>query len=202
MGGALVVASWASSAAADRGGLFLDSDFGKPEPASSAHIATIPKNPREGGTVELGIGIAYTTLHFVYPAGGGDPRETHTVGVFGPALPSLGFGGFLSKSWALLFRLTGTAYVTDRTGLANIFVGPVFQHWTSERFMIGGGLGLGIGIVPSGAAPAIGTSARIGYSLTDNPQGSTRIAFEVTPTLFSGGASFTGTALNFEWQAF
>lgn len=196
---AVVTMSLTTTASAfERGAPFRD-DFGASEPAPSASTPAVPKTPREGGTTEYGIGIAYTIFHFVYPAGGGDPRETVTVGFLGPSLPSLGIGGFLSKEWALLFRLTGTAVITRRTGVANGFVGPAFQHWPSERLMLGAGLGLGVATV---GEMGIGSSARIGYSLTDNPAGSTRIAFELSRTDFGGGAAFTGTALNLEWQGF
>ena len=167
---------------------------------------------REGFTIELGLGGALTVVDPNYvgsscPPGASNCASGSEAKTFGGLAPlSLGIGGFLSPTVALLFRLSGTSYFRSSSQIVNAVYGPAVQVWLTDRFMLGAGAGVGLhGPNPLLNESSMSTqagfafSARAGYALYAGQNHSFRLAAEVVPGFYES-ATVIGTALNLEFQ--
>jgi hypothetical protein len=107
------------------------------EPAPSVEHAYV----RHGFTMELGLGISQTSVSSDVGA-----REHSDIGL---APLSIGLGGFLSPRLALIGRAAGTSTFRDDANgksyqTVNGFYGPTLQYWATDRFYVGGGVGLAV----------------------------------------------------------
>ncbi|MDD9967656.1 MAG: hypothetical protein OXR73_15590 [Myxococcales bacterium] len=162
---------------------------------------------REGFTMEIGIGLAFTHLSFDLPSGVvlGVARETE----FGLAPPSLSLGGFLYQDLALVFRIAGTSWFSDRVPGRTImfqstFVGGAIQYWLSNSLFLGAGIGLALldnylfsDDVESNTGLML--TGRVGYSFYHNSGHSFALVGEFFPAFYDDATS-CGLAANLEWQ--
>jgi hypothetical protein len=125
---------------------------------------------RHGFTMELGLGISQTSV-----ASDVVGREHSDIGL---APLSFGFGGFVSPRLAIIGRGAGTStFREDSHGKSyqtvNGFYGPTLQYWVTDRFYLGGGVGLALlGADPLGdrkrdihfLEAGFGVNARAGFA--------------------------------------
>jgi len=106
-------------------------------PAPEAREAYVP----HGFTFELGLGISQTSIQSDLAS-----RERNATGL---APLSFGIGGFLSPKVALMFRGSGTSLFREDAlnrsyQVVNGHYGPSVQVWVTDRFFVGGGVGVAI----------------------------------------------------------
>ncbi len=135
-------------------------------------LATSTARADDGVTFEASIGVS--KLAAVGPVGG---NLESTLGG-----PSLGFGGFLSRRFALGVRLSGATMIQHGAYYVGTLA-PSGQLWLNERFWIGGGAGLGVIAGCSGGCDAFtstGIDARLGYAFAPVGQTAANLSIELT----------------------
>ncbi|MBW2734795.1 MAG: hypothetical protein JRH20_20605 [Deltaproteobacteria bacterium] len=159
---------------------------------------------RDGFTLELGLGIAYSHMAF---DGGSSLNEV------GNSTITLSMGWFLTNDFALMVHTAGAAaypeFMDERVLITNQFLGVVGQYWLNDRIYLSGGLGAAMWGVSfqdgsgTGTSPDWGfaLSARAGYSFANWENHSLRVAVEMIPEFFDS-RTVVATALNLEWQWF
>jgi len=157
---------------------------------------------RDGFTIELGLGGAFTHAEF---------DGTHELNEFGHSMLTLSLGGYLDQDWAIMTHIAGTAAyhkVLDTDALiTNQFIGLIGQYWVLESLYLSGGAGLALwGVKFSDSDDyhldsGFALSARVGYSFLTLENHSFRVAIEVLPEFFDS-RTVVATALNLEWQYF
>lgn len=147
---------------------------------------------RNGFTLQLNIGAGVQK----------DPalNESATAGLAGI---NLGIGGFLNERAALWFRVSGTVASHD-IGLGSVtqtsgFAGPALQYWTSERFAIEGGLGLGYWDVEGTNESGLGLLLGATYVFWTNGGHSLSVGAEYAPA-FTDPDTVHNAGLVFGWQ--
>jgi hypothetical protein len=164
-----------------------------------AHAAPV----RDGFTLELGIGAAYSHASF---------DGASSLNEFGNSTLTLSLGTFVTNRLAIMAHMAGAAaYPTimdgDRVLLTNQFVGLVGQYWLTDRFYVSGGAGAALwGVAWADDFKDVtdfgfALSGRAGYSFANWENHSLRVAIEVIPEFFDS-RTVVATALNFEWQYF
>src|SRR5262245_8914974 len=111
--------------------------------ALSTPAAAAPE--RAGFTGDLSIGASVTTRTVTSVSGGTNmPLTAESSTRLEPGLAPLGvsLGGTLTPRLALLFRLAGTSYFRSSSQRLHLFAGPVVEFWASDRWFLGGGVGL------------------------------------------------------------
>jgi hypothetical protein len=141
--------------------------------------------------LEGGVGVGFTRIpdsriFYGIPAG-----ETNH---WGPGGPVVGIGAFLNQETAILLRLTGTWFETNRR-FGNRFVGLSFQHWKTPRLAFGAGAGLAAfgssGNYEFGAA----FQARTSYALIHQQLWGLHGTVEVIPANYRFGSVISAAAL-------
>jgi hypothetical protein len=181
-----------------------------PTPAAFQDVTEEPPHEepyvRHGFTMELGIGVSYTSVF-------SDDAAKEHAGV-GIAPLSFAFGGFLSPRLALFGRGAGTTtFRRDASGTTygtvNALYGPSLQYWATDRLFVGGGPGLAVlladpysqarGDVGFGAI-GFGVNARVGlaFALLGDHH-ALNVSFEVFASRFDALSTVAG-ALNVGWQ--
>ncbi len=185
-----------------------------PPPPPTASAAPIEEAPpastdspsyiRHGFTMELGLGLSTTATI----------DQDHSK--IGLAPLSFGFGGFLSPRLALIARGAGSSFQTDDAkgrsyDTVNAFYGPTLQYWPTDRFYVGGGVGLAVlAIDPFGASAykvqsidtGVGLNARAGWAFAlPGDHNALLLGLEAFGSRFEKYAT-VATALNLGWQFF
>ena len=126
--------------------------------------------------------------------------ESMTAGLAGI---NLGIGGFLNERAALWFRVSGTVASHD-IGVGSVtqtsgFAGPALQYWTSERFAVEGGLGLGYWDVEGTNESGLGALLGASYVFWTNGGHSLSVGAEYAPA-FTDPDTVHNFGVVFGWQ--
>jgi hypothetical protein len=106
---------------------------------------------RSGFTGDLGLGFALVSVPVhktIHVFSGGIPTyqgtTTHRELKVGYSPLSLSVGAFLTPDVAMLFRLSGTAYLVAGDQYDHSFYGPIVEFWPHDRVFLSGGFGLAL----------------------------------------------------------
>lgn len=126
--------------------------------------------------------------------------ESATAGLAGI---NLGIGGFLNERAALWFRVSGTVASHD-IGVGSVtqtsgFAGPALQYWTSERFALEGGLGLGYWDVEGTNESGLGALLGATYVVWTNGGHNLSVGAEYAPA-FTDPDTVHNFGVVFGWQ--
>jgi hypothetical protein len=178
--------------------------YGQPvQQPPHAQLDQPPPGPqRSGFTVELSIGLAFTqTEERVRCASGPgltcpDPGYTVFVGL---APLAVGIGGFITESFALLFRASGTSFFDSDRLIVLGHYGLAAQFWAADWLMLSIGPALALfGDLEGNADFGFGIDARVGFSFLSLAHHSFRVALELFPSFFE--EFVMGESIVFEWQ--
>jgi hypothetical protein len=164
---------------------------------------------REGFTLELGAGPAFTSFSQLRTASLNSEGTAYTVPYVGLNPIAVSAGGFFTRDLAGMGRITNTSFFRDGEYVVNTFFGPAMQYWFADEVFVGGGVGLGIvGAFPPllGKAevkpkPGYAFSARVGVAPWTSETQRFGFSLEFVPAFFEV-YRVLGLALNFEWQRF
>lgn len=167
-----------------------------PPPSGSQYVLQTtprqpePTRPRSGFGLQLGQGFAGIWVS--------DSREG------GSAASALGLalGGYVSPELAVFVRVSGVVGIVGEgdSALIGSFV-ALLQHWTSERWMVSGGLGVASLVSASNAngRESLSVLGRVGYAFSHWTHHSLMVVFEVTAALNSDARAIA-PGISFEWQ--
>ncbi len=172
--------------------------FARPLPARGAEFLD-----RQGFTLELGIGGSLVHLR---------PESHASANQLGDAL-FVGAGIFLTQKSAVLLHFAGISCEPEgdhgsRDEVSLWFIGPMFQHWFSDRFFLSGGPGYAYhdrtsrayyGTSVQSSSHSVGLSIRTGYSVGRWKHHTLKIALEVVPAFFED-ATVVSEVLSVDWQ--
>jgi hypothetical protein len=154
---------------------------------------------RQGFTLELGLGPAYTHVF------GNETR--YGDGGAGLSGLSLSLGGYVSPDVAIVVRAAGTSFWTsdgNKQQIVNGVYGVSTIGWIGD-FYLGGGAGVaryGNSYASSSQyLTGLGLDLRAGYSFDDGPHHAFTIGVEATPAFYDG-VTVVGTGVNLEWHYF
>lgn len=166
---------------------------------------------REGFTMEVGIGLAWTQYDDVWytvSSTDGESIVRERTSKFGLAPLSLSLGGFLSPDLAMMARMAGTSYFDGDDQLVNSFYGVVVQYWLNDVIFVGGGPGFAVYgpnafVSRSSVDPVagFGVNARLGAMPASNEEHGFGVVFELFPSWYAE-EMVVGAALNLQWQLY
>lgn len=178
--------------------------YAQPAPQQPAYgLDQPPPGPqRSGFTLELSLGLGFTqTEERVRCASGAgltcpDPGYAIFVGL---APLAVGIGGFITESFALLFRASGTSFFDSDRLIVLGHYGIAAQLWPADWLMLSIGPALALfGDLEGNSDFGFGVDARIGFSFLTLTHHSFRVALELFPSFFE--EFVMGESIVFEWQ--
>ncbi|MDX1494110.1 MAG: hypothetical protein R3253_08635 [Longimicrobiales bacterium] len=159
--------------------------------AVSPHASAQEQPERSGFTLLLNLGVG------LQDDGALPESEVGLAGL------NLGIGGFLNERMALWLRASGTnvSYdtpfgdVTQTSG----FVGPALQYWTSDRFAVEGGVGVGFWDIEGENEGGLGLLLGLTYVFWTNGGHNLSLGAEYAPA-FTDPETVHNYGLVFGWQ--
>ena len=128
--------------------------------------------------VDIGVGVQHDTTI--------DETQSGLAGL------NVGIGGFLTRDFALMFRLAGTAvsydlgasgYYSQLSG----FAGPSLQYWLSDRFNLEAGAGVGFWSVDDVDETGLGLLFGVGVTIFNRGKHNLQFGVQYVPAFTAPG---------------
>jgi hypothetical protein len=112
---------------------------------------------------------------------------------------NFGIGGFLTDDAALMFRVSGTTVTYGAVQQSSGVFGPALQYWTSDRFFITGGVGVGLWGVDGATDGGLGFILGGGYALLNSGKHNLQLGMEYAPA-FTAPEAVHNFSITVGWQ--
>ncbi len=128
--------------------------------------------------VDLGVGVQNDTTI--------DDTQVGLAGL------NVGAGGFLTRDFALMFRLAGTTVSYDLGGFGyhtqlSGFAGPSLQYWLSDRFNLEAGAGVGFWSADNVDETGLGFLVGVGVAIFNRGKRSLQFGIQYVPAFTDPG---------------